>query len=217
MTFCALIAIDLNEENRHRTKVILTDISSPGHFYVRTDEANKKLLHQTQQLRLYFESHMSLPLDPEQVVVGLVCALELSPGDWNRCRVLHGKKTGPWQGVDKINVQLIDTGAVVTVTKNRLCYLDQPWRDSPSLVMRCALWGLRPTGDAVKWPRKSTEEIHEMAKNATALYIQVYHVNDDTHYVRLYSEVSTLIRFLKMQKLMFYDILVRSTGRTNGM
>ena len=187
-----VIAIDINEENQHRTKVLLSDISSPGHFYVRTDDANKKLLHQTQQLRLYFESHMPHPLDPEEVVEGLVCALELSPGDWNRCRVLHGKKTGP--RIDQLNVQLIDTGAVVTVTKNRLRYLDQPWRESPSLVMCCALWGLRPTGDAVKWPRKSTEEIQELAKNATALYIQVYYVNDDTHYVRLYSEVCPLIR-----------------------
>lgn len=172
------------DENQYRTKVFLTNITSPGHFYLRTEAANQAFLQLSQQLRRHFETIQQQALQEDLIPDNLICALELSPGNWNRCRVLKSH-------VDFIEVKLIDAGAVVTVSKNQLYQLDQPWKDSPPLAFRCALWGLRPTGDAVKWPLRCTEVVKDIVDTAIALFFQSYHVAEDaTHYVRLYYEVS---------------------------
>lgn len=69
--------------------------------------------------------------------------------------------------------------------------------ETPALALECRLWGVRPAGHMTKWSGSATDKMRKKIKKCSALFVQVYFVQeelDDTglfqsvHYVRFYHE-----------------------------
>lgn len=179
------------QENRHRTKVLLVHLDSPGQFYVRVDSAQKNFHTLTQQLDSHFSGHtMGTRLDPSDVLPDAMCAVWLN--HWNRCKIVRLDKN------DVVRVRLIDIGQTISVDATQLFQLDQPrWLDDPPMALQCRLWGIRPAGHMTNWSGSSTDKMKDVVKLSSAFYLQVYCTQEEKaedgtfqliHYVRFYYE-----------------------------
>jgi hypothetical protein len=114
-------ALDQGQENRFRTKVVVTHLNSPGDFYVRIDAAQKMYDNLTRQLNLHF-ANSSLLLEQlkqaEVKTVGLVCATN-ADGQWNRCLIMDVVDD------QTVTVHLTDVGKNIKASGNQLFRLDQ--------------------------------------------------------------------------------------------
>lgn len=112
------LALNHGQENRHRTKVMASQLNSTGDFYVRVESAQKTYLNLVQQLDTHFSisSEMLEKLKPVAMTTGLVCAVQLD-GHWHRGRIV-----GTVDG--QMSVHLMDVGKRVNSTQ--LYRLDQP-------------------------------------------------------------------------------------------
>lgn len=187
------IALNQIQENSHRVKIITSHLNSTGDFYARVESAQKTYLNLVQQLDSHFSMSSELleQLKPgDGMTVGQVCAVKLD-GQWNRCRVVEivDNKTA--------SVHLMDVGK--RVNSSQLYRLEQPrLMATPVLAFHCRLWGIRPAGHATKWSGSSFDKMKEAIKISSALFVQVYFIQEEeiedsgifasVHYVRFYYE-----------------------------
>jgi hypothetical protein len=113
-------ALHEGQENRFRTKIVVSHLNSPGDFYVRIDENEKIYANMTRQLDLHFAKSSLLleQLKPAEVkTVGLACATN-ADGQWNRCLIVDivDDKT--------VTVRLTDVGKMIKASCTQLFRLD---------------------------------------------------------------------------------------------
>lgn len=179
-----------SQENHERERSYLTHFVSPGEFYVQDEQ--EQMMHKSVLFKLthLYNSKDTEIKSIENVEYGQLYACKQEGRQlWERCKIL---KPGS-DSQNQFAVQLIDVGAVLTLSKEELCYIDTDLLEIPPLAKHCQLWGLRPAGHISQWSKSSIDHASEMFKSAKA-YIKVYHTETSQdyestiHYVRLFFE-----------------------------
>jgi hypothetical protein len=110
------------QENRFRTKVVVSHLNSTGEFYIQIDKAQETYVNLTRQLDDHF-ANSSLLLEQlnqaDKKTIGLICAANVD-GHWNRCRIVDivDDKT--------VTLYLTDVGKKIKVDCTQLYRLSHP-------------------------------------------------------------------------------------------
>lgn len=178
-----------SQENRERMGVLLTHLINPGHFYVQINSVPLALTADFNSPSISFEElncklkihyHNFASMTKVELVPGFICVVQLESGEFRRCKIINDHQ-----------VQLVDVGVTLSgVLSSQLYPLVDEWNLNhlPAMAFRCSLWGLKPPGHVMIWPKTSSGRMTEITAKAGALFMCVYQIDGSVLKVRFYYE-----------------------------
>lgn len=144
--------------------VIVTDVSSPGKFWVqivgnKTSKALDKLMDAMEELYSRDRSMYCIADDyPLALLTGAFLAAPYPDSGYHRVLVDNLYKGA--MGI--VNVFYIDYGTRGRVPVSHLRHLPLEFTVLPAQALTANLWGLTPTGGSSKWPSEATTAFYRL-------------------------------------------------------